>query len=172
MNFLERISNYIAFAEKGLIGTLLMVMILLAFLQVILRNIFSTGILWVDPLLRHMVLWICFIGASIATQKKKHINIDVFSRLLSNKSKSVVNIFTNIFAAGVSYALMNAAYKFLLDEKDAQTVILTISNFEIASWWIQIIIPIGFGLMIFRFLINAIYYLTEMLRYQKVVGTH
>ncbi len=172
MNFLERISNYIAFAEKGLIGTLLMVMILLAFLQVILRNIFSTGILWVDPLLRHMVLWICFIGASIATQKKKHINIDVFSRLLSNKSKSVVNIFTNIFAAGVSYALMNAAYKFLLDEKDAQTVILTISNFEIASWWIQIIIPIGFGLMIFRFLINAIYYLTEMLRYQKVVETH
>lgn len=171
MNFLNRLSNYIAFAEKGLIGTLLTVMILLAFLQVVLRNFFSTGILWVDPLLRHMVLWICFLGASIATQKKKHINIDVFSRLLSTKSKSAVNMLTNLFAAGVSYALMDAAYKFLLDEKEAQTVILTISNLEITSWWFQSIIPVGFGLMIFRFLINATYYLIEILRPKMVVGT-
>lgn len=171
MNFLNRLSNYIAFAEKGLIGTLLTVMILLAFLQVVLRNFFSTGILWVDPLLRHMVLWICFLGASIATQNKKHINIDVFSRLLSTKSKSVVNMLTNLFAAGVSYALMDASYKFILDEQEAQTVILTINNFEIISWWFQIIIPVGFGLMIFRFLINAIYYLIEILHSQMVVET-
>jgi TRAP-type C4-dicarboxylate transport system permease small subunit len=164
MNFLNRLSNYIAFAEKGLIGTLLTVMIVLAFLQVILRNFFLTGILWVDPLLRHMVLWICFLGASIATQKKKHINIDVFSRLLSTKSKSAVNMLTNLFAAGVSYALMDASYKFILDEQEAQTVILTINNFEIISWWFQIIIPVGFGLMIFRFLINASSSMIQIIR--------
>lgn len=171
MNFLNRLSNYIAFAEKGLIGTLLAVMIVLAFLQVILRNFFSTGILWVDPLLRHMVLWICFLGASIATHKKKHIKIDIFGRLLSTKSKSVVNMLTNLFAASVSYALMDASYKFILDEQEAQTVILTINNFEIISWWFQIIIPVGFGLMIFRFLINAIYYILEILRPKMSVET-
>ncbi|MBU2636020.1 MAG: hypothetical protein KJ963_02885, partial [Bacteroidetes bacterium] len=60
--------------------------------------------------------------------------------------------------------LMDASYKFILDEQEAQTVILTINNFEIISWWFQIIIPVGFGLMIFRFLINASSSMIQIIR--------
>ena len=38
-------------------------MILLAFGQIILRNFLDTGFIWIDPLLRVMVLWIGMIGA-------------------------------------------------------------------------------------------------------------
>ncbi|RCK76530.1 MAG: TRAP-type C4-dicarboxylate transport system, small permease component [Ignavibacteriae bacterium] len=156
MTFLSRISKYIAYGEKAILILILSMMVLLSSLQVILRNIFSTGILWLDPLLRHLVLWIAFLGASIATQNDKHINIDILSRFLPTKHKHITKFITHIFSAIVVTLLFIASIKFLADEMDAQTTIFTISNLEIKSYHMQMIIPVGFGLMFLRFLISAI----------------
>ena len=58
--------------EKFFVAGMLGVMILLAFLQIVLRNVFSSGISWGDPLVRYLVLWVGFIGASLATKESKH----------------------------------------------------------------------------------------------------
>ena len=73
-------------------------MVVLAFLQVLLRNIFDQSFLWGDPLLRHLVLWVGFIGASLATREEKHINIDVLGRALKGRPKLAVRFFTELFA--------------------------------------------------------------------------
>ncbi len=156
MTFLLRISKYISYAEKFILILILSLMVLLSFLQVILRNFFDTGILWLDPFLRHLVLWIAFLGASLATQNDKHINIDILSRFLSQKNKHISKIINQIFAAVVALLLFYASVKFIFDELDAQTTIFTISSFEIKSYHMQIIIPVGFALMFFRFIISAI----------------
>lgn len=156
MTFLLRISKYISYAEKFILILILSLMVLLSFLQVILRNFFDTGILWLDPFLRHLVLWIAFLGASLATQNDKHINIDILSRFLSQKNKHISKIINHIFAAFVALLLFYASIKFITDELDAQTTIFTISSLEIKSYQMQIIIPVGFALMFFRFIISAI----------------
>ena len=57
-------------------------LIILGGLQIILRNVFHSGLLWADPLMRHIVLWLGCLGAALATTSARHINIDVFSRAL------------------------------------------------------------------------------------------
>jgi TRAP-type C4-dicarboxylate transport system permease small subunit len=67
MRKLEQWNETLGRVEKFLIVVMLSMMILVAFLQIVLRNAFSTGISWGDPLVRYLVLWVGFIGASLAT---------------------------------------------------------------------------------------------------------
>ena len=149
IRFLKNIDHWIARLETVLLVTVLSIMVILAFLQVVLRNLFSEGILWGDTFLRHLVLWVGFLGASLATREKKHINIDLFTRFFKAKLNSLFVAITNLFAAIVCWYLTSAAYTFVMDEKSYGTTLFN----DIPSWYFQVIIPVGFLLMTFRFLV-------------------
>lgn len=138
--------------ENFLIIALLSVMVLFAFFQVILRNVLSTGILWADIFLRHLVLWVGFIGASLATRESKHINIDILTRFVSKSKQVYFKIFIDLISAGVCLVLARAGYKFLSYEIEAGTTLFN----DIPAWIFQLIIPVGFFLIGFRFLLNLI----------------
>ena len=152
MKILDTVNTWIARFESALIVIILSAMILLAFLQVLLRNFFDEGLLWGDILLRHLVLWVGFLGASLATRDQKHISIDLFGRLLSGRGKQIASVITNIFSVFVGYLLTDASWYFVMDEKSMGTTIFN----DIPIWYFQVIIPIGFGLITFRFLINTL----------------
>jgi TRAP-type C4-dicarboxylate transport system permease small subunit len=64
----------------GLLAICLLSMVVLSALQILLRNVFGAGVLWIDPLLRYLTLWIGFLGAALAAAEGRHIQIDVLSR--------------------------------------------------------------------------------------------
>lgn len=157
MKFLNKINNWISLLEDWFLVSIVIFMVLMAFLQVILRNMFDMGIIWGDILLRHLVLWVGFIGASLATKNNKHINIDVFKRLHKGLSKRIINLIINLIASFVAAYLAVAAWRFVMDEKEYAIVIFN----EIPVWPFQIIIPIGFSLMSVRFIISGLNTLTQ-----------
>ncbi len=163
MRIIEKLNSWIERAETIVLVSVLGIMVIFAFLQVILRNIFHEGILWGDIFLRHLVLWVGFLGASLATREQKHINIDLFSRFMSDKGKSVVRFVTNLFSVFICYLLANASWTFVQDEQMNGTEIFA----DIPVWYFQIIIPIGFSLMSFRFLILALDNIVKVFRTQK-----
>ena len=79
----ERVDRAIDRVETAIVVLFVSAMMVIAFLQIFLRNVFTTGLSWGDMILRNLVLWIGFIGATLATREGKHINIDVISRSLS-----------------------------------------------------------------------------------------
>lgn len=152
MKFLNLIDEIIVKLETVLVIILLSLMVSIGFIQVVLRNLFETGLLWADPLLRYIVLWLAFIGASIATHEDRHINIDVLTRLLNLRLKRLSSIFTNTFALIVCLILFKASIDFLKMELTYPTEIFL----GIKNWTLEIIIPIGFGLMSLRFLLRIL----------------
>ena len=167
MNVLKALERALLALERSAIVLLLSAMILLAFLQVILRN-FSSGLLWADPLLRHAVLWIGFIGASIATRQEKHINIDLVTRYTSARVTNLIRIATNLFAALVTWQLALAGWVFLESERLTADTIVTIGQTAIPAWWAQVIIPIGFALISFRFLLKVIEHVIRTFRHEEL----
>ncbi len=156
MKIFKTISKALSWIENSLVIVLFSSMVILAFLQVVLRNVFSTGFLWADPLLRHMVLWIGLIGASLATEQVKHLNLDIITRFVSSKTQNILRIITNLFAGIITIFIAEAGWTFLQNEIESGEIILSIGRFNFPAWWFQIIIPIGFGLMAFRFFIRAV----------------
>jgi TRAP-type C4-dicarboxylate transport system permease small subunit len=147
MNRWERVDEAIVRLEQTLIVTFLGFMILLAFLQIVLRNFFLTGLDWGDQLLRNLVLWIGFIGATLATKEGKHINIDIISRWLPSLEKNIVTLITHLFSFFVGCLLTYAALKFIKNEVQMKN--MTFLN--IPAWVPEMILPMTFGLMTFRF---------------------
>jgi TRAP-type C4-dicarboxylate transport system permease small subunit len=138
--------------EYGVLAFLFAVMVGLAFLQIVLRIFFATGVLWGDPLLRHLLLWVALLGATMATKEGKHINIDVITRILPDKGKIVVHALTDLFSAAICIFLLEASLKFLRDESQAGSL----AFLTVPIWTVCIIFPIAFGLIALRFAASGI----------------
>jgi TRAP-type C4-dicarboxylate transport system permease small subunit len=138
--------------ETALLMLSLSIMMILAFAQVVLRNIFGTGFLWADPLVRQMVLWTGFLGATLATNDDRHISIDAFTKYFSVRTKRMFKIVTSAAAAVVTFFLLSAAWEFMVNEKEAGGEIFL----GIPSWVGLAIIPLGYALITIHFAVNVI----------------
>lgn len=146
----QRIDEIVGRIEQVFLGVLLATMIVIAFSQIVLRNVFSTGLAWGDGLVRNLVLWCGFIGAAIAAREGKHISVDVVSQWLSPKKKAVAAVVTHAFSLVVCLLLLVAALKFLNNELQMGSILFL----GIPAWVSEIIIPITFAVMAFRFLLH------------------
>ncbi len=138
--------------EGFLLVVFLSAMILMAFVQVVLRNGFSSSIVWVDILLRHLVLWIGFLGAALATSNDRHISIDAVTRFMKPKRRSLVGVVTHLFAVAVCYFLFRASWTFVRNEVSEETTLYH----DIPALYSEVIIPLGFALLMVHFLVRAI----------------
>ena len=98
-------------------------MLVMAILQILLRNVLDSGFLWAESFLRILVLWVAMLGAMVATRERNHISIDILSRFLSGGYLVGLRIVTNLFAAAICfvtvfYALELVQYEFE-DETEA-----------------------------------------------------
>jgi len=138
--------------ESGLMTTLLVSMILMAFGQIVLRNIFEFSILWADPFLRHLVLWTGMLGAAMATRDGRHIKIDILPQLLPPRGRAILAVLTNLISAVVCAVLVQAAIRFVRDEMEFGGPVFL----EIPAWIVQLILPIAFTIITIRFLILTV----------------
>jgi len=143
----ERADEIIDRVEETFLVILLSSMIVIAFLQIVLRNLFSTGLSWGDPLVRNLVLWIGFIGAALATREGKHININVVSQWVPDLGKVYIEFLTQLFSFVICGLLTLAALKFIKNEAQMGNV----AFLDIPAWIPEIILPVIFGLMTLQF---------------------
>lgn len=152
MKPLKTLSAWLEKFEGIVLSLALLFMIGLGFLQVILRNFWDTGIEWGDPVVRAMVIWVGFLGASIATHQKSHIQLDLISKFLPEKAKKFAGIIAHLGSAAVCLLLADAAYKFMVMEREAQTLLID----GVPNWIVIVIIPVSFLVMTARFFIHGL----------------
>jgi len=147
---LERVFSVLGWVEVGVLGLLLGTLIVLGGVQIVLRNIFHSGLLWADPLMRHIVLWLGCLGAALATTSARHINIDVFSRLLPKNIKPWRRSVVYGATAAATFMLGVSAWRLVVDEKLYSKVAFG----SLPVWVLQIILPIAFFMISYRSVVN------------------
>jgi C4-dicarboxylate transporter DctQ subunit len=137
--------------EDGLMLLLLLGMILLACLQILMRNVFDVGLLWADPVLRVMLLWLSLLGAMAASRYDKHMSIHILSNWVGPRSLHAIKIFTALFAAVICGITAYYSGWFVLDEYQYSTAEIA----GIRGWWFELIMPLAFAVMALRFSVHA-----------------
>jgi TRAP-type C4-dicarboxylate transport system permease small subunit len=135
------------FVENISLVLVLSAMIILAAAQIVMRNMFETGLSWGDEALRIMVLWIAMLGAVAATRERRHIVIDVLSRMLPDNFKLWAAFVVDSFSAVVTGALAWYAAEFVIDSKQYGDLLLN----DLPAWLFQLILPISFAIISYRF---------------------
>lgn len=145
----SRFLRAIHLVEDGALVVALISMLVMALLQIILRNLFDSGFLWAESFLRILVLWIAMLGAMVATRERNHINIDVLSQFLQPGVISLLRILTNLFAAAICFTSVYYSLEYIQYEYEDGTIAFA----SIPVWVCQSIIPFAFGVMGLRFLL-------------------
>ena len=143
--------------EDAVLVCLLLVMISMAVGQIVLRNVFDSGIIWADPLVRVLVLWLGLIGAMAASRTGNHISIDVISRYLPEPIKRFTSLFVYLFTAFVSGLMTWHSIRFVSMEKADGLIAFG----SVPAWVCEIIIPIAFGIITIRYIL---FFLDQILK--------
>jgi len=146
---LEKAGTY---AEDALLLVILISMILLAGAQIFLRNFFDTSLFWGDEMLRLMVLWLTIAGGLAASRIDKHISIKLLDRFLPEGAQLASKIIIDLFTASVCALFAWHSARFVMGSYEFGDTLMK----NTPAWILQIVLPIGFGLMAYRHLVLAI----------------
>lgn len=141
--------NFFAFTtrvEVGLLTLMLATLVVLGCAQIVLRNAFSSGLLWADPLMRHLVLWLGALGACLASARMRHISVDALSRLLPPSALPLRRLIVYGATAAASYVLMIAAMRLVASERSFGEI----AFLGIRTWVLQLVLPIAFAIITYR----------------------
>ena len=144
LNAVERAGRLI---ENSALVVILSGMILLAGVQILLRNVFGGGFAWADEALRLMVLWVAMLGAVVASREDRHISIDVLARILPDVIKRWAEALVNAFTAAVSFTLAWFSWEFVAESRIYGDQLLN----DLPAWLFQSIMPVAFFLIGYRY---------------------
>lgn len=151
MSTWERLDGLLAKVEQTLLVCFLALMMVTAFAQIAVRNLFGIGLTWSEPLVRYLVLWVGFLGAALAVREGKHITIEVASLWSSARDSRALRAISHTASAVVCALLAYAAARFVRDE--AQLGSRTF--LDLPDWVPALVVPATFAVMTLRFLLRA-----------------
>ncbi len=151
-SIINQILNIINKFEDALVIFFLSSILILALIQIVLRNFFDSGLIWGDSLLSILVLWLGLTGSIVASRQNKHINIDVFSHYLPATYKNIVKSIASLFAAIVCMVISYYSFIFILSEFELNDYVFA----KVPAWIAESIIPIAFFIMGVRYFLQMI----------------
>lgn len=152
MRVISAVEHWYTRIISAFAAIILLSMVMASALQIFLRNLMNTGIPGVDQLLRHGVLWIAMLGGTLATRYGRQIGIDLVNRYAGPTVRKIVAWITGLFTIIVCAFLTKASWAFVISEKEFGNDLLE----GLPAWYLQLIIPVGFTLIIVQLIFNFI----------------
>ena len=143
----QRMLRGLQWLEDGLLVAAVVAMVVLAGLQIVLRGALGGGILWIEPLLRALVLWIGMLGALVASRTGQHIAIDVLTSALPAGWRRLLRAAASAFTALVCAGLAWHAGRYVALEYEFAEAAFA----DVPSWAVVLILPVVFGLIGLRY---------------------
>lgn len=148
MNLILKIEAKLASFEENLLCIIMFIMILFSIIQIVLRNIFNSALVDADMFIRSLVLWLGFLGANLAVRRNKHINIDLFSKIITNqKIVKYRFMILNVFSFFISLFLFYLSIEYFRLELENNMN----AFYGVKTYYVFMIIPFSFLIMAFRF---------------------
>jgi TRAP-type C4-dicarboxylate transport system permease small subunit len=152
LTILRKVGSCYDHLEEGLLVCMVFGMVALGAAQILFRNVMSIGVVSIDPLLRHLVLWVALLGASAAARENRHISIEILPARLSPLLRSSVKAGLLLFSALVCLFLVYPAVRFILDDYRAGRDLA----FGIPLWVSQTVMPVMWLVLGIRFVLQAV----------------
>jgi len=162
MKLLQRIDNILGRIEGGFVVLFLTAMVVLTFIRITLRALHVHGHFqwanavmgyfdWAELMVRLLVLWVAFLGASLVTRKQKHIKIDLMSEFLPSRWLPCRELVLSLVCAVVTALMVKASWHYVLMERSFGSTLFL----GMPTWIGQMILPAGFFLIFLRFLFRS-----------------
>ena len=150
MSALEKLSFTInAWVEYLLFGFGFGMTVVVA-VQVLFRYVFNQSLFWSEELARYLLVWLSFLGASVAYRRKAHPGIDMLQKRMPDALKKSTKILVHLVSLALFAVMIYFGCRF------AYFVRLQISPaLYLPKWIVFVIVPISGAIL----LIHAVNFL-------------
>jgi C4-dicarboxylate transporter, DctM subunit len=138
-------------AENLLVALALAVLMLLPLIEIAGRKLFHGGLSGGTALQQHLVLIIGLLGGMFAARDRRLLALSTLTNFLKGGWQTFARVFSSAFAAGVTVFLCLAALQLVQSEKEGAKILA----YGIPLWTVQLIMPLGFGVIALRLLWHA-----------------
>jgi len=133
--------------EEWVIAALLAAMTLLTFVQVVLRYVFNSGLIWALEATTYLFGWLILIGISYGIRTNAHIGVDVLVAMLPRPLRRAAGLLgvalCALYAGFMIYGSWIYVDRMMILDVEAEDI-------PLPRWLLGIILPIGFGLLLLR----------------------
>ena len=149
MTLLCKLDAAVTRAEEVLIGFLLISASFVLFINVVARYGFNDSLPWAEELTRYAIVWMVFIGSSLAARKGAHISVDVLWRVLGDHpARKVLVVSVDILCVLFSFFLVVFGWDLVAQAREFGQIT---ASLQVPLWTVQLAIPVGGALMAVRF---------------------
>jgi C4-dicarboxylate transporter DctQ subunit len=135
--------------EEGVISLLLVMMTLLVFVEVVMRFVFNSGVLWIQELTLLAAAWFVMLGASYGVKVGAHIGVDVVVRLLKPEQRRIVSIIAVLLCLFYCGLLFVGSWAYIAK---MYQIGIELDDLVFPKWIAHSVLLVGFGLLAVRFL--------------------
>jgi TRAP-type C4-dicarboxylate transport system permease small subunit len=155
MDAFERFSRSVnQWVEYSLFGLGFTMSVVVA-VQVFSRYVLNHSLFWSEELARYLLVWLTFLGASVAYRRNMHPGIDMVYSRMSVSSQRIISIFIHLISMALFWVMIFYGTQF------SYFIRLQISPaMYLPKWIVFSIIPIS-GLI---FMIHAITFLCHEIK--------
>ncbi|WP_119153496.1 TRAP transporter small permease [Caldimonas tepidiphila] len=111
-------------ATEALIALSLAGMVLAVFVNVVLRYVFDTGIVFYEELSRLLFVWLVSIGAVLASVENKHLGFDMVVSRLKGVPRLLCNVATRVAIAGVLLLVVRGSWDQVIAGMDSRSTVI------------------------------------------------
>jgi len=139
----SRLERWFVQANRAMLIALLAAMVVVIFVNVVLRYTGESSFLWGDEVGRHLMIWLTFVGGGLALRNGAHIGVDTLEQSLPARGARAVRaiialtmliLFIVLLFEGIDYAW--------------RTRFQASAALQISMAWVYAGMPIGCFLMI------------------------
>jgi TRAP-type C4-dicarboxylate transport system permease small subunit len=130
---------FLRLAEKALdvvAVALFGVMFGVVFLQVVLRYVFNHPLVWTDEAAAYLLVWVSFLGWTMASRKRIHIGIAFIVDRLPGRIRRALHAFWAIAAAAFSVVLFAVGVMIAVRNGDVRMV-----SIDFTFWPVYVAVP-------------------------------
>lgn len=121
---------------------MMIAMVLIVFVQVICRYVFSFSIRWSEEVPLILMVWFGFISMAIGVKKRLHISIELFFNMFPEKVQKVILKVVDLLVTFFGLCMVYYGFKLAMF-----TMTSTLAATKLPTGWLYMAIPVS-GLLI------------------------
>lgn len=148
---LTAVDAWVHRGERALLCVALGTMIAVVFADFALVQFGAQGWPWAKEAATYSMVWVGFLGASLAVRERKHLKVDASEKLVPRRFHAHMAAFVGLVAGVFCFILVALGWKLVSDSMRLGT---TRPPLELPLWIPQAAIPVSAFLMGTRFLVR------------------
>lgn len=128
-------------------GLALAGVVILLFIQVIMRYVFHNSMAWTEELSRYFFLYMVYLSTSLAAKQRTHIRVTAQFKLFPERFKKYFLLFADFIWVCLCLVFSYQGFKLVINMAD-KPLISPVLAFDLK--WVFLIIPISFLLQVIR----------------------